>query len=810
MPKYSFNESTRGRSVAFPILLASTALTGITGAFAQSNEGGGGLETVIVTAEKRSESLQKVPFSIQALSADKLSELHAVDFTSFARFLPSVAYTAGGQGSTGGPGFANISMRGVNSGNDGNHSGSLPTVGVYLDEQPITTIGGTLDVPTFDVERVEALSGPQGTLYGASSEAGTIRIITNKPDPSGFEAGYEVQVNSVDHGGIGYVVNGYVNEPINDKMAIRLVAWSEHDAGYIDNVHGTRFYPTSGVTIDNANRVKDNYNTVDKQGARAALRIDLNNNWTITPSITAETEKTDGVFGFDPAVGDLKVVHFLPEFAKDRWYQAALTVEGKMGNLDVVYSGGHMERWIHSRSDYTDYSFWYDTLYGYGAYWYDDAGNPIDPSQFIVGKDKFTKDSHELRVSTPSDLPVRLVAGLFWERQTHWIVQDYKIAGLGSQIEVPLWPDTIWLTDQGRTDDDLAGYAEASADLTPQLTFTAGIRAYSYDNSLKGFFGFGAGYSSHTGVSQCPMPFHGFNGAPCTNLDKEVRGSGETHKLNLTYHVDDDKMVYFTYSTGFRPGGINRRSTIPPYKPDELANYELGWKTSWNDNRLRINGALYWEDWTNFQFSFLGANSFTEIHNGPAATIKGVEWDIDWVPTDHLTLAMSGAYNDAKLEADFCGPVVNGKVVTKCPGPDDPDPPQAPKGTQLPVTPKIKLNATGRYDFNIETLNAFVQAVLVYQSSSWDDLRIQAPNPVTGVIGPIRALIGKAPGYATVDFTAGLSRDNWAVNLSLQNAFDERGQVYRYAECTTQVCGNQPYIIPTRPRMIALDFSQKF
>lgn len=809
MRKHYFNGPNYVRPMLLPVLLATTAFTGLSSALAQTSEGGNGLETVIVTAEKREENLQKIPFSIQALSGDKLAELHAVDFTTFARFLPSVAYTAGGQGSTGGPGFANISMRGVNSGNDGNHSGSLPTVGVYLDEQPITTIGGTLDVPTFDVQRVEALSGPQGTLYGASSEAGTIRIITNQPDPEGFAAGYEVQGNSVAHGGIGFVVDGYVNEPINDKMAIRLVAWDEHDAGYIDNVHGTRFYPTSGITIDNAKAAKNNYNTVDKIGGRAALRIDLDNNWTITPSLTAQTEKTNGVFGFDPHVGDLEVVHFLPEFAKDRWYQAAVTVQGKMGNLDVTYSGGHMERWINSRSDYTDYSYWYDTLYGYGAYWYDDAGNPIDPSQFIVGKDKFTKDSHELRVATPSNLPVRLVAGLFYERQTHWILQDYKITGLGSQIEVPLWPDTIWLTDQGRIDRDIAGFAEASADLTPQLTFTAGLRVYGYDNSLKGFFGFGAGYSSHTGVSQC-FEFHGFNGAPCINLDKEVKGSGETHKLNLTYHIDDDKMIYATYSTGFRPGGINRRGTIPPYQPDGLANYELGWKTSWNDNRLRFNGALYWEDWSNFQFSFLGANSFTEIHNGPGATIKGIEWDVDWVPTDHLTLAMSGAYNDARLTGDFCGPVVNGKVVTKCPGPDDSDPPQAPKGTQLPVTPKIKLNATGRYDFNVETLNMYFQSTLVYQSSSWDDLRIQAPNPVDGHIQQIRALIGKAPGYATVDFSFGVSRDNWLANLSVQNAFDERGQTYRYAECTTQVCGNQPYIIPTRPRMIAIDFSQKF
>ena len=134
-------------------------------------------------------------------------------------------------------------MRGIVSGNDGNHSGPLPTVGVYLDEQPITTIGVTLDMHIYDIDRVEVLSGPQGTLYGASSEAGTVRIITNKPDASGFSATYDVQGNTVSHGSQGYIAEGYVNVPVADNAAIRVVAWSEHDAGYIDNLNGTRTYP---------------------------------------------------------------------------------------------------------------------------------------------------------------------------------------------------------------------------------------------------------------------------------------------------------------------------------------------------------------------------------------------------------------------------------------------------------------------------------------------------------------------------------------------------------------------------------------
>src|SRR5262249_53389754 len=157
---------------------------------------------------------------------------------------------------------------------------------------------------------------------------------------------------------------------------------------------------------------------------------------------------------------------------------------------------------------------------------------------------------------------------------------------------------------------------EASYDIMPDLTLTAGIRGYSYDNSLVGFFGFGAGYSSHTGVSQC-FPGPHVENTPCTDLNRTTDGAGETHKVNLSWHIDDTKMVYATYSTGFRPGGINRRGDFADYAPDDLSNYEIGWKTTWADGRFRWNGAIYDEEWAHFQFSTLppNSNSFTIIAN---------------------------------------------------------------------------------------------------------------------------------------------------------------------------------------------------
>ena len=186
------------------------------------------LDTVTVTAQKRVENLQEVPISIQVLGTEQLKNLNVTDFDDYVKYLPSVSYQSAG------PGFAQIYMRGVASGGDGNHSGSLPSVGVYLDEQPVTTIGGNLDVHIYDIARIESLSGPQGTLYGASSQAGTIRIITNKPDPSKVEARMDAEVNAVAGGKMGGKFEFMGNAPITDGIALRVVGFYKRDAGWID------------------------------------------------------------------------------------------------------------------------------------------------------------------------------------------------------------------------------------------------------------------------------------------------------------------------------------------------------------------------------------------------------------------------------------------------------------------------------------------------------------------------------------------------------------------------------------------------
>ena len=786
--------------------LATSLLAAMSAAYAQEAPAPSQLEEIVVTAQKRTESLQDVPLSIQAFGTERLEELGVENFADYALLMPSLNFQNGGQ--NGGPGFSRAYIRGVASGADFNHSGSLPSVGTYLDEQPITTIMGALDIHIYDIERVEVLAGPQGTLYGASSQAGTIRIITNKPDPSGFAAGYNLEASTLSGGSEGYVGEGFVNFPINDKAAVRLVGWYRQDPGFIDNVPGTLTYPTSGDTIDNDSLVKNDYNDGDTAGARAALRVDLDDSWTVTAGVMGQDQSSNGSFGYRAADEDFDLTRFHRERSEDRWVQAALTVQGRFSNFDVVYAGSFLNRKDEIDLDYADYSYFYDSCCDYGEYIFDDANNYIDPTQYILSNDKYTKQSHELRISSTGEGRFRYVAGLFYQDQSHDIEQVYVIDGIATSIEVTGWPDTWWLTQQVRKDEDYALFGELTYDLTEKLSLTGGVRFFESENSLEGFFGFGLtnDFTSSTGEKSC-FRDDAVNGGPCTNLDKTVDESGNTGKINLTYRFDDDRMVYATYSEGFRPGGVNRRGSLPPYGADYLTNYELGWKTSWAGNSVRFNGAVFFEEWDDFQFSFLGENSLTQIANAANARIEGIEADLQWAASDRLTLSAAAAWIDAKLTQDYCGELdADGNDLDPCP-----HAPLAEDGTRLPVTPQFKGNLMARYDFAVGGWNAHLQGVVAYVGSRWPDLRTTLPQDDAPSVPGQRYILGESVAFTVVDFTLGAERDSYSIELFVNNAFDERGQLDRWAQCDAAICGYQgTYITPTMPRAIGLRFGQRF
>jgi outer membrane receptor protein involved in Fe transport len=644
--------------------------------------------------------------------------------------------------------------------------------------------------------------------------AGTIRIITNKPDPSGFSGSIDLEVNKVTDGGWGGVAEGYVNVPLSDRVALRAVGWYKRDAGYIDNVLQTRTFPTSGITQTTAPFVKKDYNDVETYGGRLALGIDLDDDWTITPQIMGQKQKSNGFFGEESTVGKRQVAQYNRETARDDWWQASLTIEGKIGNWDLVYSGGYMKRKTPADSDYSDYAYFYDSLFGSGEFLYDNAGNLVSPNQYVLSRPRFTKQSHELRISSPQDKPVRAIVGLFYQRQQNDIEENYIIDNIADSITVTGTDSNIWLTKQKRVDRDYAAFGEVAWDITPQLTLTGGARVYRYKNSLVGFFGYSAGFSSRTGEAACFAPAI-VPGSPCTNVNKTSKDTDWLQRVNLTYKFNDDALVYATFSRGFRPGGVNRRGNLPPYLPDQLDNYELGFKTSWADNSLRLNGAIYQLNWTDIQFSALGENGLTTVTNAGDGRIRGFEFEITWVPTPGLTIAASGSYNDAKLTTDFCN-FANSARDCSIPGPPSADEPDgqansllAPRGTRLPDTAKFKGNAIARYDFDLNAnLKAHVQGAVVYEGGRNGDLRVD-----------VRDIVGDFPAYTTADLSVGVRTDVWSAELYATNLFDSNGRTSRSVQCGETVCGDPDnvtarggifYNYTIRPRTVGLKIGRRF
>ncbi len=786
---------------------------------------------IIVTATKREENLQDVPVSIQAIGTRRLDQLNISNFEDYTKLLPSVSYQ------TSQPGSTVVYMRGVATGGDGNHSGSLPSVGTYLDEQPVTTIGGTLDVHIYDVARIESLAGPQGTLFGASSQAGTIRIISNKPELGVTSGRIDAEVNKVSHGDWGGSLEGMINLPISDRIALRAIAFYQRDGGYIDNVRGTRTYVDPDgpdFVLDNSGLVEKNFNDLRTYGGRAALKIDLDDNWTVTPSILHQNSKANGVFFQDDDQGDLEVQRFLPEVSKDKFTQAALTVEGKIANFDLTYSGGYLTRPTYGTSDYTDYTDAYNNYYislGYEGlldyqYYLDDAGNTINPQQHITGTNYFKKMSHEIRLASPAENRFRVLVGAFYQRQTNDIYQNYQVDNLASDLSVPGYPGTIWLTKQKRIDKDYAVFGEATFEVTPQIILTAGGRLFKYDNSLFGFAGFGpgnpGGFSS--GYRRCltvnglqlrndpfsPLATGGVSGTPCTNVGNVVdgklvprrsKGNGFTHRLNAQYKPNDDVMFYATWSRGFRPGGINRQPNAPAYDPDFLTNYELGWKTSFGP--VRWNGAIYHQVWKTFQFSFLGENSLTVIQNGRDARVNGIESDVSYI-SGGLSLTAAAAYTDAKTKQNICN---FSEGNANCDGLNDrgrPDFIVTPKGTRLPVTPKFKASATARYAWPIWSGRAHVQSSLTYKGSAANDIR----QDIGGGFNP-NDIVPKLKAYTLVDAAAGYTWDKYSVEAYVSNLFDERSELTRFVSCNAAYC-YRPHTVVGRPRTIGVRVGTKF
>lgn len=335
------------------------------------------IEIIEVTATKRAESIQEVPVTVTALTGDSLEKLGVANFDEYVEFLPNVVF----QGT--GPGQNEIYIRGAATTQTSIAVSSVqalqPSVAFYLDEQPVSMQGRNLDIYATDVERIEVLPGPQGTLFGVSSQSGTVRLITNKPHHDGFAAGVDTSVSFTKGGDMSNSLEAYFNMSLSDSIAVRVAAYNDHQGGWIDNilnVPGEGGYNGSAEVISrvsgdaltkpedvpvtapkNDALVADNFNTANYAGARFGLSYLINNEWELLVQHTQQSLDTEGVFSYDPNLeGESSTNRFVPEDNNDDFGLTTWTLEGRLEHLDIVYTGGYLDRDINSTIDYTGYT----------------------------------------------------------------------------------------------------------------------------------------------------------------------------------------------------------------------------------------------------------------------------------------------------------------------------------------------------------------------------------------------------------------------------------------------------------------------
>jgi iron complex outermembrane receptor protein len=846
-------------------------------------------QEVIVTATRRREEAQDVPITLQVLTGETLARLNATTLDDFLKYLPGV--TAHGVG----PGQNNIYMRGLGTGEFGNQAsgsnGVFPNVAIYLDEQSTQLPGRNLDLYAADLERVEVLEGPQGTLFGAGAQAGVLRYITNKPKLNVTEASMDADYATTAHGGPSTALNAVLNVPlIEDTLALRGVIYNERRGGYIDNTpasfartaadpsigyagaNGT--VPANSVVINNAALVASDINTVTYQGMRVEILYQFHEDWSALLAQSYQSLDAEGVSAemaynsLGQPQPDLTVQLFNPSYDKDRFENTALTIDGRLGALHLLYAGTYLVRNVEQVQDYTSYAH-IGTYVDYYQCVNPKPGNPataqcFTPSASWRDLERNTHQSHELRLSTPDHSRIRGVGGLFYEKyqiqdQGDWYYltalpyfnplappTDYWILNgkpacpcAPGSVPAPGYPPTLinpdvrplgdaFFNDITRGYDQKAAYASVDFELLPRtLTLTAGTRYFSNTTSEGGALA-GSFYCGKINNALGPPP------DPCINRDfdnlsslgLERTYSGFRSRANLSWKVSSDALLYYTWSQGFRTGGFNRGfvpdavSPLSPGKgewqtqavlhegfaapnafaPDTVINNELGWKTSWLEQQLQWNGALYQEDWKHSQ---INVDAFDD------ATLNGGDYRVHGLETSAAVHAFGGfsaqigaAWNHSALVRQGTFYWIDGTPIDFSSlhyesGAKFPNPTGA-LGSPLAGAPPFQGNIRLRYDLALSAYHAFAQLGAVHQShslSSTDQITVDRLG---------NAVAYPLPPFTTYDGALGVEKDAWLVQLYGQNLTDTRAELFANNGLAYKA------VTVSRPRTIGMHFSYKF
>lgn len=764
-------------------VLAALATSGV---HAQESTGKAALETIEVTATKRTESVQDIPVSVTAINGSALENLGIDNFQDYVEFLPNVVF----QGT--GPGQNEIYIRGAATSQTNIAVSSVqalqPSVAFYQDEQPVSMQGRNMDIFATDVQRVEVLPGPQGTLFGASSQAGTVRIITNKPDLSGFTAGIDLELSTTDGGEASNTFEAYINAPVSENFGIRVAAYNDNQGGWIDNIPnqpGQGGYIGSAVVIDrisggplsdpentpvvsptNNLLVEDDFNDARYTGARFSALYD-NQDWSFLIQHTEQVLETEGVFAYDPNLeGESSTNRFQPDDNKDEFGLTTWTLEGRLDQLELVYTGGYLNREIESNVDYTGY-----TNGGLFAAYYVcnhyQAASPedercLDPTKFYKEDTQTTRVTHELRFNTDASNRWRLTAGIFLDEQTLDTVGKFKLGntdlaffsdlqrttvgteGINSDGG-PFESDVSFVNDVSHDINQIAVFGNLEYDITESVTATIGARWYEIEDEYKGS-------TTTVDVSRRLRAFGTLDPDELRavgedpDLIQEAINSGQLQvdlldddgvltvddtilKFSIDWKVNKDLLLFATYSEGFRPPVTNRVGgglasnqngafegfRIPVYSlTDTLDNYELGMKGDFFDGTLRVNATAYYSDITDLQTSRFDPTNISFLFftdNVGDAEIRGIDADVTWIATENLVI--NSAFSLLDTELTNINPELDGIAP--------------PSGSELPYSSDFSGNLRARYYFDLEgDLSGYVNGSLVYTGDRLASMKMDA------------------------------------------------------------------------------------
>jgi iron complex outermembrane receptor protein len=756
-----------------PLALACAAATLVSG-YVTAQESNLALEEVIVTATKRSESLQDVAMSITALGGDDLERIGATTLLDFAVKVPNLgmAYEADGRFDSSSP-----SIRGV-FGKD--------TTGFYIDDTPVNA---SVLPRIMDVQRVEVLRGPQGSLYGARSMGGTIRMITKQPDLTNMDGTVHASVSTVDDGDENGVVDGSINIPIvEDVFAIRASAYYGENSGIYDRVYDATYIDgVTGPTANPAPNFGTNENVDDENywGGQLIALWQITDNFSFTPKLIGQKVEADGFPMADIEPDNEKQLrHFnTKEDGSDEWYIGSGTFNWEIGAGDIVSTTS----WFDRKTDETeDEETFLNQLLNQVI------GFSVVPLEAPISTiEEYTNLTHETRFTSSFEGNWQVTAGIFYSdgKWDHEYPGGYQVGLYDAVLAngVPpeaiqdcgpdglcIQPNDLIFSTTSRTDvEELALFGEVTWAFTDRWALTAGGRYYQTDLEFK---------SVSDGFAV---------GGPSSNAQDQDE-SGFNPKVMLEWAATDDINVYASAAKGFRIGGVNGKlpqglcgdelneknidpSAVETFDSDELWSYELGFKSTLANNRVTLNGAAYWIDWTEMQNQNRLACGFQFIDNVGEAESKGFELEMHALITDGLTGTIGVGYTDAEITDDGGASNIS-------------------KGDTILGVPDWTGNASLEYLFPMGSSEGMVRADANYYGES-----TTAPTGTVVV----------RDDWTLLNLRAGMIRDSWEVILFADNVTDERANLSDNRSIAANTDG-RPRVITNRPRTLGVEARWRF